>query len=260
MSLPTGANNGKTARLWQIAAVVVLGLGWELAGRRADSLLFPSATATLAALTRLITSRDFWYAFWLSNQAFLAGFALALVAGISCGLVLARWTRIDRWLDVYLDLLVVVPKTALMPLLIMVVGLGLLARSLVVFTFAFPIIAMTVRAGAREVDPALVGMARAFCASEAQIWRRVVMPAALPAVMTATRLGIAAAVSGMVSVELLLIAVGIGRLVLAFRADFDAASLYASVLVVMLEAVVLVRLAEAFERRFGAWSGTAMVE
>jgi NitT/TauT family transport system permease protein len=128
-----------------------------------------------------------------------------------------------------------------------------------VFTFAFPIIVVTVRAGVKEVDRRLVAMARAFCANEVQIWRRVLVPGALPAIMTAVRLGLARSVAGMVSVELLLVAIGIGQLIMTFRADFDAASLYAAILVVVTEAVLLIRVAGALERRFGSWSGSDVV-
>ena len=89
--------------------------------------------------------------------------------------------------------------------------------------------------------------------------RRVLIPAALPALMTAVRLGLARSIAGMVSVELLLMAVGIGRLMLVFRAEFDAASLYATVLIVVVEAVLLIRLAEWVERRFGPLSGAETI-
>jgi ABC-type nitrate/sulfonate/bicarbonate transport system permease component len=234
----------------------VFGLVWEIAGRSSDSLLLPSASETAASLARLVTTPDLWRAFWLSNQALLLGFPASLAAGVAAGLALARWPTVDRWADVYLDLLLVVPKSALMPLVIMVLGLGLLPRAIVVFTFAFPIIVVTVRSGVKEVDQRLVAMARAFCAKEPQTWRLVLLPGALPAVMTAFRLGLSRAVAGMISVELLLVAVGIGQLVLVFRADFDAPSLYAVIVVVLLEAILLIQVAEHLERRFGAWAGT----
>jgi NitT/TauT family transport system permease protein len=247
-------------RLWQIGAFVVVAAAWEAVGRAAHSLLLPTATATGLALARLITTGELWNALWLSNQAFLAGFLASLAAGVGCGLALARWTGIDRWLAVYIDLLLVVPKTALMPLVVIAFGFGLLSRSLVVFTFAFPVIVATVRAGAREVDQRLVGMARAFSATEAQVWRRVLLPGARPAVMTAVRLGLARAIAGMVSVELMLIAVGVGRLIASYRSSFDAASLYAVLLIVVIEAVLLIKLAGAFERRFGSWSGSETLD
>ncbi len=103
-------------------------------------------------------------------------------------------------------------------------------------------------------------MARAFCATERQIWWRVLLPAALPSVTTAVRLGLARAITGMVAVEITLIAVGVGRLLLEFRGNFDAASLYATVLIVMAEAVILMRLTAAIERRTGSFDAFAMPE
>jgi ABC-type nitrate/sulfonate/bicarbonate transport system permease component len=240
-------------------SVIGLGLLWEVVGRRSNSLLLPSATETAVALVRLTTTSRFWRAAWLSNQALLLGFPLAVATGVAGGLALARWKQIDRWVDVYLALLLVVPKSAVMPLIVMVLGFGLLPRALVVFTFAFPVIVVTVRAGVREVDQRLLSMAHAFCASEAQIWRRILVPGARPAVMTAVRLGLARAVAGMVTVELLLVAVGIGQLILTFRATFDAGSLYAVILLVVAEAVLLIRVAGLLERRFGPWAGSGMV-
>jgi ABC-type nitrate/sulfonate/bicarbonate transport system permease component len=63
----------------------------------------------------------------------------------------------------------------------------------------------------------------------------------------------------MVTVELLLVAVGIGQLILTFRATFDAGSLYAVILLVVAEAVLLIRVAGLLERRFGPWAGSGMV-
>jgi NitT/TauT family transport system permease protein len=249
----------RTRVVWGLGSAIALALAWEAVARRSDSLLLPSATEMLAALARLVTRRELWEALWLSNQSLLVGFPASFVAGVAAGLALARWPAVDRWLAVYLDILLVVPKSAIMPLVVIALGFGLTARALVVFTFAFPIIVVTVRAGVRQVDRRLLAMARAFCASEVQIWRRILVPGALPAVMTAVRLGLARSVAGMVSVELLLVAVGVGQLILTFRADFDAASLYAAILLVVAEAVLLIRAAGALERRFGGWSGSDVV-
>ena len=253
--LPPQHDNGRAPLVWTLGSAVVAGLVWEVAGRQSDSLLIPSATEMLAALARLLTTRELWEALWLSNQALLVGFPLALAAGVLTGLLLARSQGADRWLAVYLDILLVVPKSAVIPLVVIALGFGLTARGLVVFTFAFPIIVVTIKAGVREVDRRLLSMARAFCASELQIWRRVLIPGSLPALMTAVRLGLARSIAGMVSVELLLMAIGIGRLIMVYRAEFDAASLYATVLIVVVEAVLLIRLAERLERHFGPWTG-----
>jgi NitT/TauT family transport system permease protein len=242
---------------WRIGVgVLVLGT-WEIAGRAAGSFLVPTASGTVRALLTLAKTREFWSALWLSNQALLIGYPMALAAGIVAGLTLARWRTLDAALDLYLQVLLVTPMAAVMPLVIMALGLGLWPRAAVVFTFAFPIITATVRAGARQVDERLVAMARSFCATQPQVWRSVILPGALPAVMTGARLGLGRAIAGMIAVELLLVAVGVGRLILVFRADFDAAAVYAVVAIVIIEAVGLLAAASAIERRLTTWTRTS---
>jgi NitT/TauT family transport system permease protein len=245
---------------WHVGSLVMLGLVWEAAARNTVTLLLPTATRTLVAASRLVVSGEFWQALWISNQALLAGFPVACAAGVLLGLALGRSVTLARWLEVHLHILLAVPKTAVIPLIVMAFGFGLRSRAIVIFAFAFPVIAVTVQAGLQTVDARLIAMARAFCATERQIWWRVLLPAALPAVMTGLRLGLARAITGMVAVELTFVAVGLGRLLLQFRADFDAASLYATVLIVMAEAVVLMRLAAAVERRTGSFNADAMPE
>jgi NitT/TauT family transport system permease protein len=131
----------------------------------------------------------------------------------------------------------------------MATGLGLGTRVLVVFLFAVAIIAVHASAGARSVDAEVIDMARAFGATRVQLGRRIIWPAALPAVLVGLRVGLSRAVSGMVAVELLLVAVGIGRLIERYQGNFDAPAIYAVVLVVVVEAVLLAGLLRRVERR-----------
>ena len=258
-SLPAPRSLSRVERLaWHAGFLAALGGAWEAAARQTETLLLPTATGTLAAAAGLMMSREFWQALWISNQALVVGFPLAAAAGVLLGLALGRSRTLARWLEIHLQILLVVPKTAIIPLIVMASGFGLRSRAIVIFAFALPIIAVTVQAGVQTVDARLIAMARAFSATERQIWWRVLLPAALPGVMTGLRLGLARAITGMVAVELTLIAVGLGRLLLQFRGDFDAASLYATVLIVMAEAVVVMRLATALEQRVGSFDPGAM--
>lgn len=228
------------------------GACWELGARASASFLLPSASDTLGALGRMLASPDLWRALLVSNASLAVGLPLAVLAGVPVGLALGHSRVIERVLGVHLDLMLVTPKSALMPIVVMAFGFGLLTRAVVVALFAFPVIAVTMKAGVESLDWRLVEMARAFGARRIQIWRRVLLPGARPALATALRLGLARAVAGMISVELLLVAVGLGGMVLEFEADFDAASVYAVVLVVMAEAVLLIGLASRWQRRHGA--------
>lgn len=233
----------------RLASVVTLLVVWQALGRGLPGLLMPTASETLVALVRLLGGAELWRAMWISNQALLVGYLAAILIGVPVGLAIGRWGQVERPLDLYLNLLLVTPMSALIPILIMALGLGLAARASVVFVFAVAIVAVNTRAGLRDIDPNLIEMARSFGASEIQLWRKVLLPGARPAVLAGARLGLARAISGMVAVELLLVSVGFGRLLLRYQGDFDAGAVYAVVLVVAAEAVLLTGWLRRWERR-----------
>ena len=239
----------------RISSLIGFALGWEVLAHRLDSLLLPGFVETMAALARLLTTRELWEAVWISNQAMVLGFLLAATVGIILGLLMSRWRAAERYLDPYLNILLATPKSALIPIVIMATGLGLLSRVLVVFISAIVVITVNVRAGLRMVDPALVEMARSFGATEGQLWRKVFLRGAFPTILTGFRLGLARSISGMITVELLLVALGMGRLILDFEGTFDAPNLYATVLVVVAEAVILLQACRSLERRMAPWAG-----
>jgi O-antigen/teichoic acid export membrane protein len=167
----------------RVSSLVVFALGWELLARRLDSLLLPGFTETIVALARLLTTGLLWQAVWLSNQAMVLGFLLAATVGILLGLLMGRWRAAERYLDPYLNILLVTSKSALIPIVIMASGLGLLSRVLVVFISAVVVITVNVRAGLRMIDPAWVDLGAA-CAElwfarhslRLRLWQKVAVP------------------------------------------------------------------------------------
>jgi NitT/TauT family transport system permease protein len=234
------------ARLGVLAVGVV---AWEGLAHALGSLMLPSASATLAALIHLASGEEMWRALWISNQALVLGYFLAAALGVPLGLLLGRAPPLGALGQVALDIVLFTPMPAVLPILVMATGLGLGTRVLVVFLFAVAIIAVHASAGARSVDAEVIDMARAFGATRVQLGRRIIWPAALPAVLVGLRVGLSRAVSGMVAVELLLVAVGIGRLIERYQGNFDAPAIYAVVLVVVVEAVLLAGLLRRVERR-----------
>ena len=174
--------------------------------------------------------------------------------------MMGRWRTAERYVDTYFNILLATPKSALIPIVIMATGLGLLSRVLVVFISAIVVITVNVRAGLRMIDPTWVEMAHSFGATEAQMWRKILLRGALPAILTGLRLGLARSISAMLMVELVLLALGFGRLILDFRATFESPQLYATVLVIISEAVLLMQVCKWFERRARPWLGQVEVE
>jgi NitT/TauT family transport system permease protein len=110
------------------------------------------------------------------------------------------------------------------------------------------------RAGIRQIDASLIEMSRTYGASEDQIWRRILIPGALPAIMTGVRLALGRAVTGMVIVELLMVSVGFGGLILEYRGLFEAPKLYATIVIILAEALMLIAAARWVERKATPWA------
>jgi NitT/TauT family transport system permease protein len=237
-----------------LIALALFGGAWELFARQSDSLLIPSFGETLASLVGLVISPALWYALAISNLALLLGFGLSLVTGIPLGFAIGRYRVLEGLVNPYLTIFLTVPIAGFIPLLLITLGIGLEARVAIVYMFAIVVLVANCRAGVRQVDPLLIEMARGFGASELQIWRRILLPASVPATMAGVRVSLGHAVTGMVVVELLLVAVGIGRLILELQSQFNASGVYASVVVVVVEAVLLISIAEWVGRRAAPWS------
>jgi NitT/TauT family transport system permease protein len=244
----------------RVASLVIFAALWELVAWRLRGLLFPSFTETVVAMAGLVQTPRLWQALWLSHQAFLLGFGSAAVIGVGAGLLMGRWRAADVLVDPYLTILLVTPMSALIPVVIITFGLDLLARALVVLCFAVVVIAVSTRTGIRTLDPSWIEMVQSFGATERQLWSSVVLPGALPAIMTGLRLGLARAFTGMVAVELLLVAVGVGRLILDFQGAFEAGAVYATVMVLVAESVVLIHVLRVLERRLAPWADQVAVE
>jgi NitT/TauT family transport system permease protein len=247
--------------LWQwglrLGTFVLFAAWWQLSTRNLTTLLLPTFTKTMAATWDLVASGTIWEPLWASNQALILGYAASVAVGVPLGLLMSRIRKAERFFDVYLNAALTTPTAALIPLFIMVLGPTLTARTVIVFMFTFVIIAVDTRAGVRCVDGSLIEMARSYGASEGQIWRRVLLPGALPAIIAGLRVGLGRAFTGMVLAELLLVGVGVGRLMLKFRGSFDGDYLYGTILVVVLESIVCMLLLRWLENRTLSWASDA---
>lgn len=245
--------------LYRLVTLLIFGGIWEAYARAANLLLVPKFTDTVVGVGTLAVNPDTWSAFWLSNQALIVGFTISVVVGILLGLGAARFRSIEGFVDPYLSILMVTPMAALIPILMMALGLELSSRVVLVIVFAIPVIIVNSRTGVRQVDPNLIEMATSFGAKEREIWVKILLPGSLPAIMTGIRLGLGRGVTGMVIVELLMFAVGIGNLILKFQSTFSADLLYAVVLLVILESLLLVSLLRAIERRVAPWANQTLL-
>lgn len=242
-------------RTGRLLVLVLLLVAWEWWARSSTDGLIPPVTEIVTTMWHLLSTGTLLAAFAQSNAGLGIGLALAIPTGVLLGLATGRFRWIDLAAAPYLHLMMVIPMVALVPVVVIFMGLDLKARVAVVFLFVLPDIVINVRAGVLGVDRSLLEMAKTYGASEARLWRSVVLAAVFPAIMTSIRVGIGRAIMGMVVIELTLVVTGVGGLLLESLGSFKAAAMFAVIATLAVEALALTALATRAERAVGIRMG-----
>lgn len=217
-------------RVVGVAAILAGLLAWELYGRAQETSLFvPTVGETIGALSRLLRTAEFWGGYRETFVPFLWGWMAAIVVGVALGLVVGQSGVARRLSAPYVAFLNALPISTLVPIVVVAMGIGVLARSTVVFLFAIVEVLLSTAAGVRYIGRDVHEMSRSFGMTGLKRFRRVVLPGAMPGIMAGVRIGTGRAVVGMVVVEFLLVSVGVGRLVNRFKDSFSSPELYAVV-------------------------------
>jgi len=226
---------------------------WEIVGRHTNAAFMVPLSATLARLWSMLASGELVLQFLNSAALFITGLAFGLAVGAPVGLLFARLQSLRIAAEPYVMILYATPMVALIPFILSMMGFGFAPKVLVVFLFAvFPILYNTVE-GARSIRPELIEVARSFRSSEWALWRDVMLPYTLPFTMTGVRQAIGRGLVGMVAAEFFLSSTGLGQVIMTASQNFDTAGVFASILIIGLIGVGLMRLGLAIEARFARW-------
>jgi ABC-type nitrate/sulfonate/bicarbonate transport system permease component len=240
-------------QLQLLSAVALLGAWWAIS-TQTTPLTLPGPIPVLVALVRLLFSWEFWLSLFISLQSLALGYAVSVVIGLVAGVgfgLLSR--RSGAVFDAYLIIGLAVPITGLIPVVVMILGIGLAARVMVVVLFAVFQIAINVVTGIRESDRSLVEMAHSFGASRSIVFWRIIVPDAVPSIMAGMRLGLGRGIVGMVTSELILLSVGVGRMVIKFSSSFQTANLLAYLALIVAFGVFSMAAVQRLERRLTRW-------
>jgi len=208
---------------------------------------------TMRRLWELVTGGEFIAQFLDSATLFLTGFFAALIVGAPLGLLLARVRSLRIGVEPYIMTLYATPMVALIPFILSLMGFGFGPKVLVVFLFAvFPVLYNTVE-GARSIKPELIEVAKSYRSTEWALWRDVMLPYTLPYTMTGVRQAIGRALVGMVAAEFFLSSTGLGQLIMGASQNFDTGGVFASIFVIGIIGVALMRLGLSIEQHFARW-------
>lgn len=170
-------------------------------------------------------------------SAVFGAFALAVVTGVPMGVLLWRVDTLKEILDPYLLIYYAIPFFAFYPLLIAIMGLGVLPIVLIAAGFSVVIIITNTASGLSEIPSAYVAAGRDMNLSSWQMLRHVYFPAAVPYVFTGLKLGFVYALIGVIASEFILAESGLGWLISYNYNNFDVSGMYAAMLLVILLAI-----------------------
>jgi NitT/TauT family transport system permease protein len=242
-------------KLWlvRLASVIVVFGGWEILGRQVNPIFMSYPTAIAVAAWQMTMSGELLHALLVSTQTLLTGFVLALVLGIGFGLLIGRYRTFEAATDWMVSVLYATPLVATIPLVILWFGLGFAAKVFVVTILAlFPVLINTA-AGVKNVPRPLIDVGAAYAADERQLFTMIIVPSALPYIMTGVRLAVGRAIIGMVVAEFFTALSGLGALIVNYGSRYDTAAMFVPIIVLMALGVVLTMLARRAEEWFAPW-------
>jgi ABC-type nitrate/sulfonate/bicarbonate transport system permease component len=238
-----------------VIGVVGFFLAWELSTRFEilNPFYFPPFTKIIAKGYELFANGTIWEHMWFSLTNFLIGFSISIVLGVIMGVPMGWYKNVCKTFDPLLSGIYATPLIALLPLIIMMFGLGAISKIIMTLLAAlFPILINTM-VGIANTDHRLVTMARAFGAKDRQILMKVSMPGSLPYLVAGMRVALGRALVYIVVAEQYGAATGLGYLSSLAAQRFQMAAMFVPIVIIAGLGAGLNELLKMLENRLEKW-------
>ncbi|HLH23465.1 MAG TPA: ABC transporter permease [Chloroflexota bacterium] len=244
----------------RLAIVVALLALWQYAsGRWVDAILISSPTEIVARFAEMIQNGQLWRHTQVTFTEIIIGYAIGAGLGLAVGFGLAQ-SRL--WADVFEPMILGfygIPRTALAPLFIIWLGIGIASKVGVVALMSFFLVFFNTYAGLRGVDRDYVNLARLFGADRFHLIWRVLLPAASPTILVGLKTAVPQAVIGATVGEFIASSEGLGYFIRRAAGTFDAAGLFVGVIMLLVLVLVANWLLDLLEARLMAWRSVTAI-
>jgi sulfonate transport system permease protein len=238
-------------RIVSLFSVLVI---WQIFGARVDQSLFTTPIAIAEAAVEMVGSGELWAYLAPSLVVLAIGLSLAAMIGVLIGLVLARFWVVDVAFGVYITFLYSIPSVALVPLIVLWAGFATTSKIIILFLFAFFPMVINTYQGVKNVDHKLIEVGRSFRCSERQLWANIVLPSALPFIVTGLRLAVGRGLIGMVLADLYTAISGIGYLIVRTASTYEVNKMFVPIVTLGLLGVTLTACVRFVEVRVAPWT------
>lgn len=229
-----------------LSGLIVFG-AWEIAGHIPISYAFPTFLESMAALARMTFDGTIFVAYAETLRPLVVGVAISAVLGIGLGLWIGLSKRFEWLFAPIFIVMQAAPLAALIPILVMIYGIGLTSKVFVVCIMAMPVIVLNTASAVRNTPASLKEMATSFMAADRDVLLKIILPAASPVIFSGLRLGVSAGFIGAILSELKITPTGVGDIITYSRSIADYPSMYAAIFSIILLAVLFLNLLEALE-------------
>ncbi len=229
---------------------------WELVGNVFQWInpMFMSAPSLIfKAGYEMFRSGEIYHDLYVSGVEFLGGYFLAAAVGIPFGIMTGWYKRMSFTYDPFVNALNATPRVALLPLVIIWLGIGILSKVGIIFLGAVFSILINTRDGVKTTPVNLLNAARSFGASEWMVFKTVVVPSTIPFILTGLRLAVGRALVGVLVGELYAATAGIGFMITVAGATFQTDKVFVGVGIFALSGMIGMELLTKVERRFDKW-------
>lgn len=243
----------------RIALLVVLLGGWELAVRVGliDPFFFGQPSAIAAKLVEWSVDGTsigpLWWQIWVTIYEAGAGFLIGAVLGILCGIALGRNALLADVFSIYIKVANSIPRVVLGSIFIVSLGLGPASKIALAVVMVFFVVFANAFQGVREADRNLIANARILGASPWQITRSVVIPSAMSWILASLHVSFGFALVGAIVGEFLGAREGMGLLIATAQGSFDAAGVFAAMIVIAVVALIAEGLLTLLENQLLSW-------
>ena len=242
--------------LLAIAGVVLFLAVWSSISSvvKVPQYILPAPYAVVLSLYNLFATGTIYPHLVFSGQEFFLGYGVALICGVSLGLLLGWYRRVNYLLEAVVSALYSTPRIAFIPLLLIVFGvMGILKTAATVFLMAFFPILMNTIVGVRLCEASYVMVGKALGARDFQLIRDVVIPGAIPSIVTGLRLGVSLGLTGLVVGDLYGAQAGLGFLLYLYGNSFRIADMMAVIIVFSIAGIIGNAALKKVESWFSVW-------
>jgi NitT/TauT family transport system permease protein len=252
-----GANWSGSVWIWRLLVGLGLLLFWQwAAGALIRETYLAKPTLILQRIYELFVTGVIWTHIGVTLSEILIGFAIGSPLGLAMGLLLGNSKFLSAVLEPYIMAFYGIPRVALAPIFIIVLGIGIWSKVAIVLIQVFFMLFINAYAGVRQINQEYVHLAKIMGADKALILRKIIVPSTMPFIMLGLRSALPYAVIGAIVGEFMAASKGLGYFINYAGSTFDSAGAFAGIFILLAFILAANSLMQRLERKVVKWRRT----